>query len=123
MPFLMYFIDNCLLYSFLSLAVYHSAGIIFYLHRPNPPTADVFTQGKVKPSPKCSILFPLYYCKDLALCYIILLILSRLKMIQMLLSILFPMLSNIIAFSLANLKPELDIFSWQLEWCFNLTLP
>ncbi len=37
----MYFIENCLLYSFLSLVVYHSTGTVFYLHCPNALTGDV----------------------------------------------------------------------------------
>jgi hypothetical protein len=84
----------------------------------------VFTQSKVQSPPECSIFLPLYYCKDLALCGLVLPFLCSLKaLIQVLPPMLFPVLSKIIAFFFADAKPEFDIVNSQLKWCGDLTSP
>jgi hypothetical protein len=120
----MNFIEDRLLDCFLSVIIYHPASTVFYLHHLYTPTADVFTQGKVQPSLKSPIFLSLYYHKDLVLCNVILPILRPLKtLIQVLLSMLFPMLSKIITFLFADSNPEPDIFNSQLKWCIDMTLP
>jgi hypothetical protein len=114
----MYFVEDCLLYSLLCLVVNHLACTIFHLHRLNATPANMFPQGKIQPSQKSSIFFPLNYSKDLAP------ILSCLEAsIEMLLPMSSPMLPKVFAFHLVDPKSELDIFNGKLEWCLDLASP
>ncbi len=120
----MNFIEDCLLDRLFCVIVNYPARAVFDLYRPYAPPTDVFAQSKVQPSPKCLIFLPLYYCKDLALCNLILPFLRPLEtLIQVLPSLLFPMLSKIISFFFADAKPEFDIFDSQLKWGIDLTSP
>jgi hypothetical protein len=120
----MNFVEDRLLDRLFCVVVNYPARAVFYLYHPNAPPADVFTQSKVQSPPKCSIFLPLYYCKDLVLCSLVLLFLRPLKaLIQVLPLMLFPVLSKIIAFFFADAKPEFGIVDSQLKWCGDLTSP
>jgi hypothetical protein len=118
----MNFIEDRLLDRLFCVVVNYPTRAVFYLYRPNAPPADMFTQGKVQSPPECLIFLPLYYHKDLALCGLVLLFLRPLEaLIQVLPSMLFPVVLKIIAFCFADAKPEFDIVDSQLKWCGDLT--